>query len=67
MGKEKVIFKSMLVTKDGNYHKSYHLTINLKIRRRGRPPLPLSTLFFLPSRTTYLMGSFLKEELSDEF
>ncbi len=46
MGKEKAIFKSMLVTKDGNYHKSHHLTINLKIRRKGRPPLHLSTLFF---------------------
>jgi hypothetical protein len=39
--------KSMLVTKDGNYHKSYHLPTNLKKEEEDNPPpLPLSTFFF---------------------
>ena len=47
MGNEKAIFKSMLVTKDGNYHKSYHLTINLKKRRKGRQLFLYRRSFFL--------------------
>jgi hypothetical protein len=59
MGKEKAIFKSMLVTKDGNYHKSWQPTTNLKIRRRGRPSLPLSTFFF-----SHHQGRFFLWDLS---
>jgi len=67
MRNKKAIFKSMLVTKDGNYHKSYHLTINLKKKEEDDPSSSIDVLFFLPSKTTFLMGSLLKEELLGEF
>jgi len=67
MGKEKAIFKSMLVTKDGNYH---NLAPNYQSKNKKKRTTSLFLYrhsFFSYHQRHFSMRSFLKEKLSGVF